>query len=65
VANRNWMADLPNPAQAINNTLHELTKLAPVAIIAEAIGYSPATIERHAVDYATAYAACIAAVREA
>jgi integrase len=29
-------------------TLHELTKLAPVAIIAEALGYSPATIDRHA-----------------
>lgn len=46
-------------------TLHELTKLAPVAIIAEAFGYSPATIERHATDSATAYAAYIAAVREA
>ncbi|MGO4453829.1 hypothetical protein AB4Y75_07050 [Arthrobacter sp. RAF14] len=29
-------------------TLHELTKLAPVAIIAETLGYSPTTIERHA-----------------
>ncbi|MFI7064292.1 hypothetical protein ACIBL3_25105 [Kribbella sp. NPDC050124] len=44
--------------------LHELTKLAPVAILAEALGYSPATIERHAVDSATAYARYVAAVHE-
>ncbi|WP_257233005.1 hypothetical protein [Rhodococcus qingshengii] len=30
-------------------TLHELTKLAPAAILADTLGYSPATIERHAV----------------
>lgn len=41
-------------------TLHELTKLAPVAIIAETLGYSPATIERHATDSAAAYAQYIA-----
>jgi hypothetical protein len=29
-------------------TLHELTKRAPVAIIAEALDHSPATIENHA-----------------
>ncbi|WP_240691958.1 hypothetical protein [Arthrobacter sp. CAU 1506] len=44
-------------------TLHELTKLAPVAIIADALGYSPATIERHATDSAAAYAQYIAAAR--
>ncbi|MEV4263553.1 hypothetical protein [Kribbella sp. NPDC049584] len=44
-------------------TLHELTRLAPVAIIAEALGYSPATIERHTVDSAAAYARYVAAVR--
>lgn len=44
-------------------TLHELTKLAPVAIVAETLGYSPATIERHATDSAAAYAQYIAAVR--
>lgn len=43
-------------------TLHELTKLAPVAIIAEALGYSPATIERHAVDSSANYAQYIASV---
>ncbi|UKA57010.1 Fis family transcriptional regulator [Arthrobacter sp. FW306-2-2C-D06B] len=44
-------------------TLHELTKLAPVAIIAETLGYSPTTIERHATDSAAAYAKYIAARR--
>jgi hypothetical protein len=44
-------------------TLHELTKLAPVAIIAEALGYSHKTIERHATSSAAAYARYIAAVR--
>jgi len=43
-------------------TLHELTKLAPVAIIAETLGYSPTTIERHATDSAAAYARYIAAI---
>lgn len=45
-------------------TLHELTKIAPIAIIAEALGYSPSTIENHAIDSATAYARYIAAIRE-
>ena len=45
-------------------TLHELTKLAPVAVIAEALGYSPATIERHAIGSAATYAQYIAAARE-
>ncbi len=44
-------------------TLHELTRLAPVPIIAEALGYSPKTIERHAVASATTYSQYIAAVR--
>jgi len=38
---------------------------APVAIIAEALGYSPATIERHATDSASAYMAYIEAIRSA
>jgi hypothetical protein len=45
-------------------TLHELTKLAPVAIVAEALGYAPATIERNAIDSATAYTRYIAAIHE-
>lgn len=44
-------------------TLHELTKLAPVAIIAETLGYSPTTIERHAVDSTSAYARYMAAAK--
>jgi hypothetical protein len=42
-------------------TLHELTKLAPAAIIAEALGYSPATIERHAKASGAESAQCVAA----
>ena len=34
-----------------------------MAILAEALGYSPATIERHAVDSAAAYARYVAAAR--
>jgi hypothetical protein len=45
-------------------TLHELAKLGPVPIIAEALGYSPATIERHRVDSAAAYSQYIAAIRQ-
>ncbi|MDR6688347.1 integrase [Arthrobacter sp. 1088] len=45
-------------------TLHELTKLAPVAIIAETLGYSPTTIEGHLTDSAAAYAQYIAARAE-
>lgn len=45
-------------------TLHELTKLAPVAIIAETLGYSSTTIERHATDSAAAYAQYVAAVSD-
>lgn len=41
-------------------TLHELTKLAPVAIIAEALGYTAQTIERHAKGAATTYAEYVA-----
>ncbi len=42
-------------------TLHELTKLAPTAIIAEVLGYSPATIELHARGSAANYATYIKA----
>jgi integrase len=44
-------------------TLHELSKLGPVPIIAEALGYSPATIERHRIDSSAAYSQYIAAIR--
>ena len=58
------LKDVVGTRAARLGTLHELTKLAPVAISAEALGYSPATIERHAIDSATAYASYIAAVRD-
>lgn len=45
-------------------TLHELTKLGPVPIIADALGYHPATIERHAIGSASIYAEYIAAARD-
>lgn len=45
-------------------TLHELTKLGPVPIIADALGYHPSTIERHAVGSAAVYSQYIAARRE-
>jgi hypothetical protein len=45
-------------------TLHELTKLGPVPIIADALGYHPSTIERHAIGSASTYAEYIAAARE-
>lgn len=45
-------------------TLHELTKLAPVAIIADTLGYRPSTIERHAIGSAATYAQYIAASQD-
>lgn len=45
-------------------TLHELTKTTPVAILAEVLGYSPATIDRHAKASASTYARYLAAVKE-
>jgi hypothetical protein len=41
-------------------TFAELSKLAPVAVIAETLGHHPATIERHAVDSATSYSEHVA-----
>lgn len=45
-------------------TLRELTKLAPATVIAEMLGYSPVTIERHAIDSASTYAQYVAAVHK-
>ena len=44
--------------------LHELTKLGPVPIIADALGYHPSTTERHAIGSASTYVEYIAAARE-
>ena len=60
---RNRLRQVFSTRAARLGTLYELTRLAPVAILAEALGYSPATIERHAVDSAAAYARYVAAVR--
>jgi hypothetical protein len=49
-----------SPQAARLGTLHELTKLAPIAIIADALGYSTKTIERHARGAATTYAEYVA-----
>ena len=43
-------------------TLHELTKLAPVAIIAETLGYNPKTIENHATASGADYARYVGAI---
>jgi IS30 family transposase len=32
--------------------MHQLTKLAPVTVIAEALGHHPSTIEQHAIGSA-------------
>jgi hypothetical protein len=45
-------------------TLHEPTKLGPVPIIADALGYHPSTIERHAIGSASIYAEYVATARE-
>jgi hypothetical protein len=44
-------------------TLHELTKHAPVAIIADALGYAPATIAHHANASPAGYGEYIATIR--
>lgn len=45
-------------------TLHEFTKLAPVAIVADALGYSLATIERYPIASASTYAQYVSTVRQ-
>ncbi len=40
--------------------MQELTKLTPAAMIADALGYHPATIERHAMASAATYAQYVA-----
>jgi integrase len=58
---RNRLRGLFSARAARLGTLHELTKLTPVAITAEALGYHPTTIERHAIASATTYAQYVAA----
>ncbi|WP_410792061.1 hypothetical protein [Kribbella sp. C-35] len=52
-----------SPRAARLGTLRELTKLAPIAIIAEALGYTNQTIERHARGAAATYAEYVATRR--
>jgi hypothetical protein len=62
---RHRLRELFSTRAARLGSLHELTKLAPVAIIAEALGYHPATIERHAIGSAATYARYVTARVEA
>jgi hypothetical protein len=61
---RGRLSELFSTRAARLGSLHELTKLAPVAIIAETLGYHPATIERHAIGSAATYAGYVAARAE-
>ncbi|MGC5627249.1 Fis family transcriptional regulator [Georgenia sp. Z1344] len=61
---RNRLKTIFSTRAARLGTLHELTKLAPVPIIADALGYHPTTIERHAIGSASVYAQYVAAKRE-
>lgn len=49
------------PRAARLGTLEELTKLSPIPVLAEILGYHPSTIERHATHAASTYARYIAA----
>lgn len=61
---RHRLSDVFSTRAARLGTLHELTKVAPVALLAETLGYSPATIERHAVDSASAYARYVGTIAD-
>lgn len=61
---RNRLKSVFSTRAARLGTLHELTKLGQVPIIADALGYHPSTIERHATGSASTYAEYIAATRE-
>lgn len=45
-------------------SLNEMTKLAPVTIIADGLGYASATLEAHAVESGATYARYLASVRQ-
>ena len=53
-----------NTRAARLGTLHEVAKLGPAPIIADALGYHPSTIERHAIGSASVYSQYVAAKRE-
>ncbi len=56
------LASTFSPRAARLGTLHELTKATPAAILADVLGYSPATIERHAKASGSTYAQYVAAL---
>jgi hypothetical protein len=60
---RERLHPLFSPRAARLGTLHELTKLTPIAIIAEALGYTAQTIEQHAKGAAITYAEYVASHR--
>lgn len=61
---RNRLKALFSTRAARLGTLNELSKLGPVPIIADALGYHPSTIERHAIGSASVYAQYVAATRD-
>lgn len=61
---RNRLKTVFSTRAARLGTLHELTKLGLVPIIADALGYHPSTIERHAIGSASAYARYLAVRHE-
>ena len=61
---RNRLKTIFGTRSARLGTLHELTKLGLIPIIADALGYHPATIERHAIGSASVYSQYIAARRQ-
>lgn len=61
---RERLKALFNTRAARLGTLHELTRTTPQAILSEALGYSPDTIERHAVASASTYARYISTRRD-
>lgn len=60
---RNRLKTVFSTRAARLETLDELTKLGPVPIIADALGYHPST-ERHAIGSASAYARYLAVRHE-
>lgn len=55
---------MPLPVRSQPNLQQsQLSKLGPVPIVAEALGYSPETIEAHRVDSGSTYAQYVGAVR--
>ena len=61
---RHWMKQFFSVRAARLGTLQEISKMEASVIIADALGYSPAAIERHAVQASANYARYIGEIRE-